>query len=462
MNDHSDRDEIDDESNGVRDISHPDFGLDLETAKISEELSAADSTVLYLRQIGSVKLLTGTDEVLLARTIESGTFVETLQREYPTAVDLALACLRECMGLLPLIKAIALRIDMPTSLSLEDLLFDEQFRAVVDGQFPELSDGLNSIASERNVEVEDIQEEIRSLSVHSRVLPEVVLDVLGKDIQLDAIDAILTEGSILPQRQLDGYEDELQEHLGRVVQEGKRAREHLIEANLRLVVSIAKNYTWQDLSLMDRIQEGNLGLIRAVEKFDYRKGFKFSTYATWWIRQGISRATADKGRTIRLPVHVHERVRGIRKAYSKFLQKNNRDPTTEEGAEITGRSSKEIDSLLEAWNKTASLDAVIKDSEGMQSSLQHFVSNPNDPAIVDIVWTTLFKAEVRKIINTLTKREARIVTLRFGLEDDNPRTLEVVGNEIGVTRERIRQIQKKVLRSLKENRELVALFEHLE
>ena len=230
-------------------------------------------------------------------------------------------------------------------------------------------------------------------------------------------------------------------------EEGKRAQQRLAEANLRLVVSIAKRYVGRGMLFLDLIQEGNLGLIKAVEKYDYRKGFKFSTYATWWIRQAITRAIADQARTIRIPVHMVETINKLIRVSRQLLQELGREPTPEEIAEEMGMSVDRVREILKISQEPVSLETPIGEEE--DSHLGDFIQDDNVPVPADAAAFTLLKEQLVEVLGTLTEREQKVLRLRFGLDDGRARTLEEVGKEFNVTRERIRQIEAKALRKLR-------------
>ena len=308
-------------------------------------------------------------------------------------------------------------------------------------QFDKMLDTLTQlnikvIKEEEAVEIEPTPADLAAEEVLDISVPEGIsiddpvrmyLKEIGKVPLLSAEEVIE-----LAQRMEEGDED---------------AKRRLSEANLRLVVSIAKRYVGRGMMFLDLIQEGNLGLIKAVEKFDYRKGYKFSTYATWWIRQAITRAIADQARTIRIPVHMVETINKLSRVSRQLLQEYGREPQPEEIAEVMGISEDKVREIIKIAQEPVSLETPIGEEE--DSHLGDFIPDDDAPAPADAAAFTLLKEQLMGVLATLTPREEKVLKLRFGLEDGRARTLEEVGKEFNVTRERIRQIEAKALRKLR-------------
>ena len=322
--------------------------------------------------------------------------------------------------------------------ALEELDFDVE-------QMDKLYDSLESL----NIEIiedynpeQDLDLNLNLDEVLEEVEDDSVLTAEGINID-DPVKVYLKEIGRVP---LLTNEEE-QELSERMAKGDISARKRLSEANLRLVVSIAKRYVGRGMQFLDLIQEGNLGLIKAVEKFDHTKGFKFSTYATWWIRQAITRAIADQARTIRIPVHMVETINKVKKVSSQLLHKNGHEPSAEEIAAELDMSVDKVREIMRVAQEPVSLETPIGEEE--DSHLGDFIQDDDAPAPQDAASHTLLKEQLSEVLDTLTPREEKVLRLRFGLEDGRSRTLEEVGKEFNVTRERIRQIEAKALRKLR-------------
>lgn len=292
-----------------------------------------------------------------------------------------------------------------------------------------------------NVSTREEEEAKKSVEELEKELKQII--VLKHGESLDPIKMYLKE---IGKHPLLSFEEEVQ--LAKKYEKNDlKAREKLIRSNLRLVVSIAKKYLGRRLSFLDLIQEGNQGLIKGVEKYDWRRGYKFSTYATWWIRQAITRAIADQSRTIRIPVHMVDHINRYYKTQRKLIQKLGRDPTNKEVSKELGITVREVENLIKISQHPKSLSTPIGDDR--ETTLEQFVADSNQPTLYDTVSNEFLKDQLNEVLDTLSEREKKVLIMRFGLDDGKSKTLEDVGREFKVTRERIRQIEAKAIRKLR-------------
>lgn len=332
--------------------------------------------------------------------------------------------------------------DVPENAEVLDQLYTELAEISIDVTLPnepivgEFSDEWAAEEGEEEIELDD----------------KIYLD----DIADDSVRLYLREIGKIP---LLNAEEEL-ELAQRVVEGDKKAKDKMAEANMRLVVSIAKRYVGRGLDLLDLIQEGNTGLLRAVEKFDPDKGFKFSTYATWWIRQAITRAIADQARTIRIPVHMVETINKLLRTQRRLTQELNREPTNEEIAEAMEIEVDKVEHIMKIKQDISSLDASVRDDEE-DSVLGDFIEDEDTISPEESATNQLLKEHVKDMLGALTEREQKILKLRFGLEDGKSHTLEEVGQEFAVTRERIRQIEAKALAKLRKHKDAKKLHDYI-
>ena len=311
----------------------------------------------------------------------------------------------------------------------------------------------NSVLDLGEPELDDLTAEDEVSDEDLAITPETV-DAMADD----SVRMYLREIGDIP---LLSQEEEL-ELAQKAVKGDKKAKDKLAESNMRLVVSIAKKYSGRGLDFLDLIQEGNTGLLRAVEKFDPEKGFKFSTYATWWIRQAITRAIADQARTIRIPVHMVETINKVMRTKRRLTQELNREPSDAEVAEAMGMDAEKIEYVMRIRQDIASLDASVgRDGDDDESVLGDFIEDSERDSPEEATANQILKEQIAEILTTLSEREQKIIRLRFGIGGGRPHTLEEVGNEFSVTRERIRQIEAKALAKLRKNKQTKKLHGYL-
>jgi len=432
-----------------------------EIGDIELEEGIDDPVRMYLREIGKVSLLTADDEKKLARAMEEGDYIQRIEQAHfeehgrnARAVDVLVRLMRDLYDLQKPINTLTKELGVGR-LKPAELIVNEPFRKMVDGEID--AEMAGKLAAALKIEETDAERLQVRMSIVTHILtPEMVswvTQAIGADGRLPEPPEGLAD-KLLP------YEPKARAHFQRLKDEGFQAEKRLTEANLRLVVSVAKKYIGRGMSLLDLIQEGNIGLIRAVEKFDYRKGFKFSTYATWWIRQAITRAIADQARTIRIPVHMVETINKLVRISRRLVQEYGREPSSEEigrGMEIMPEKVREI---IKVSQEPVSLETPIGEEE--DSHLGDFIEDQGTMAPAEAASHQLLKEQVQEVVASLTPREQKVLILRFGLEDGRSRTLEEVGREFNVTRERIRQIEAKALRKLRHPSRSKKLKDYLE
>ena len=406
-----------------------------------------DTVREYLRSIGQHALLTAPEELDLGLDVERWMMLKEtrvqLEKEFErpaTTAEIAATFLMATLRDLSLLRTLAgeTGVELPNEAPISILLTDEEVRDVLDDP---ASDSLKQrVADSIDIEVEESGPRITALSRASVLVPVEVFSVaeqrLGPDLYDDALQSESVIGAIAREERL------IERWWKEITARGEAASERLTNSNLRLVVSVARRYLRRGLPLLDLIQEGNLGLMRAVEKYDAHRGYKFSTYATWWIRQAVTRALADQGRTIRLPVHVVERLQQLNTAERLLMRDKDRDPTPVELAAELEWTPEQVETLMRQRQHTISLGTPVGEEE---STLEDFIQDNSTWTPDEVAMRMLTREDVIEALEDIPPRLRMVLALRFGFIDDRPRTLEEVGRELGVTRERVRQLEKQAL-----------------
>ena len=437
--------------------------LEIPVERLEEQAIVDDPVRMYLHEIGRVHLLTAVDEKVLAKKLEEGKRINEIRQDClqrygksPSATEIILTMLKELEQASTIIHLLQEQLGLTPTASFIATITNAKLRDSINNEINQQI--VQAIANQMDKSVPETEQLLINLSININLLPREILDAIGDSVSLADIENLVADNTFINSIRI--YEKQLKTYLGNIEREAEKAKRHLTEANLRLVVSVAKKHIGRGMPLLDLVQEGNIGLIRAVEKFDYHRGYKFSTYATWWIRQAITRSIADQSRTIRIPVHMVETINKLLNISRRLAQEYGREPTPKEIGEEMEMPPEKIRGIIKLAQLPISLEAPIGDEE--DNHLGDFIEDRNALPPPDAASKQLLKEQIDGVLSTLTPREQRVLQLRFGLEDGRSRTLEEVGKEFKVTRERIRQIEAKALRKLRHPSRSRKLKDYLE
>lgn len=447
---------------------------DLEALSLEEKLLGQDATLLkdedidrdsisqYLSECRQTSLLGAEEEKTLGKQVELGKYLRNIQKDWLDKYDVKPAPEQILQILIDklsdnreVFESLCRYLNLDATENISDKLLNPVLQEAIGGQLNETL--VNTLTAELRLDIENITGSLVQISIYSQLIP---WHLLGDFARVDSMTKFNKKIKSAGFTELmERRNSEIGRHFEIINHMADKAAEHLTQGNLRLVVSVAKKYSSKNMSLLDLIQEGNIGLMRAVWKFDHRKGYKFSTYATWWIRQAISRAIAEQARTIRLPVHMVESTRKLFQAQQRLWQIYGREPSRKELSAEMGVSLEKINSLLKAKaGEPISLDMPVGE-EGTEFG--DFVEDHSSPDPQDIASWKLLGEQLREVMESLTPREKRVIETRFGLNDEPSKTLEDIGTEFGLTKERIRQIEKEALAKLRHPSRSRKLTEYL-